>query len=425
MILGENMYLTKEEEKSLSGEKGDTVAEAIDYMVKFGDAFDAERLLDIVYVHYPAEMAIYEGSVEDLLEYADKRPKVSVPTTSSTLCMDLDQWKGMGVPEDLAMKQMEVVKPHKEMGVMGTYTCTPYLLGFIPPKNSYIASVESSAVIYYNSMLGAWTNRGGILTKYSAVCGKYPEMGYMLRENRKGTHMFRIEVEKEKLQTFLDYNLLGIHMGSIVGSEVPVLDRIHSREQEHIIGMGATLATSGSVSLYHIPGVTAEAKTLEDAFQGDRPEETFTVDVSDLRDAREQVNTVDGGKVDFVLLGCPHYNLEQLREVALMLEGKKIARGVKLWVCTNRMTKRAAEWQGYAQLIEAAGGRVVCDSCPVESHMRTSTCKNYGLPTPYIEVMATESGKMARYVKDLIGCETLLIDRKNCIKAALNGRWGE
>jgi len=61
----------------------------------------------------------------------------------------------------------------------------------------------------------------------------------------------------------------------------------------------------------------------------------------------------------------------------------------------------------------------------VESHMRTSTCKNYGLPTPYIEVMATESGKMARYVKDLIGCETLLIDRKNCIKAALNGRWGE
>jgi hypothetical protein len=370
-------------------------------------------------------MAIYEGSVEDLMEYAEKRPKVSVPTTSSTLCMDLDQWKAMGVPEELAIKQMEVVRPHKEMGVLGTYTCTPYLLGFIPPKDSYIASVESSAVIYYNSMLGAWTNRGGILTKYSAVCGKYPEMGYMLKENRKGTHLFRIEVEKENLQTFLDYNLLGIHVGSIVGSEVPVLDGIRTQKQEHIIGMGATLATSGSVSLYHIPGITAEANTIEDAFHGDCPKETFMVDVNDLNEARNQVSTIDGGKVDFVLLGCPHYNLGQLRGVALMLQGKKIAKGVKLWVCTNRMTKLAAEWQGYAQMIEAAGGRVVCDSCPVESHMRSSTCKSYGLPTPYIEVMATESGKMARYVKDLIGCETLLIDRKNCIKAALKGRWGE
>ena len=137
-----------------------------------------------------------------------------------------------------------------------------------------------------------------------------------------------------------------------------------------------------------------------------------------------QIVTMDGGEVDFVLLGCPHYNLEQLRKVAGMLEGKKLASGTKLWVCTNRMTKQAAKWQGYVQVIEAAGGRVVCDSCPVESHMRTSTCQKYGLKTPYIEAMATESGKMARYVKDLIGCETVLVDRKECIKAAVTGKAG-
>ena len=417
-------FITKEEERTLEGEYGDSRADAMEYIVKFGDAFDAEKLLDIVYVHYPAEMGIYKGSVEDLVEYAKKGPRVSVPTTSSTLCMDLDQWEDMGVPRPLAELQMEVVEPHREMGVMGTYTCTPYLLGFVPPKNSYIASVESSAVIYFNSMLGAWTNRGGIFTRFSAVCGKYPEMGYMRKENRKGTHLFDIDVEKDDLSNFLDYNLLGIHVGSIVGSEVPVMDGILPKKQENIIGMGATLATSGSVSLYHIPGITAEARTLEDAFQGDVPVERCTVSYEDLEAAREQVSTIDGGKVDFVLLGCPHYNLEQLREVAGMLEGKKIARGVKLWVCTNRMTKQAAKWQGYVQVIEAAGGRVVCDSCPVESHMRTSTCQKYGLKTPYIEAMATESGKMARYVKDLIGCETVLVDRKECIRAAINGKTG-
>lgn len=417
-------YLTKDEERTLEGEHGDARAEAMDYLRKFGDAFDAERLLDIVYVHYPAEMGIYKGSVEELVEYAKKGPRVSVPTTSSTLCMDLDQWKEMGVPEELAELQMEVVEPHREMGVLGTYTCTPYLLGFVPPKNSYIASVESSAVIYFNSMLGAWTNRGGIFTKFSAVCGKYPEMGYMRKENRKGTHLFEIDVGRDNLKSFLDYNLLGIHIGSIVGSEVPVMDGIRPKKQENIIGMGATLATSGSVSLYHIPGVTAEARTLEDAFQGDVPVERCRVSDDDLLAAREQVSTIDGGKVDFVLLGCPHYTLEQLREVAGMLEGKKLARGTKLWVCTNRMTKLAAKWQGYVQVIEAAGGRVVCDSCPVESHMRTSTCQEYGLKTPYIEAMATESGKMARYVKDLIGCETVLVDRKECIKAAISGKTG-
>jgi len=339
--------------------------------------------------------------------------------------MDIDQWKEMGVPEELAELQMEVIEPHREMGALGTYTCTPYLLGFIPPKNSYVATVESSAVIYYNSMLGAWSNRGGLFTKYSAVTGKYPEMGYMLRENRKGTHLFNIDIEKEKLENFTDYNLLGIHIGEIVGSEVPVMHGISTHKQENLIGMGATLATSGSVSLYHIPGITAEARTLSEALQGDVPQEIYWVSPDDLDTAREKVSTMDGGEVDFVLLGCPHYDLDQLREVAEMLTGKKVKKGVELWVCTNRMTKRAAEWQGYVQIIESAGGRVVCDSCPVESHMRNSTCKQYGLPVPYIEAMATESGKMARYVKDLIGCETLLVDRKKCIEAAIKGKWGD
>lgn len=419
------MYLTGEEQMTLDGEFGETLAESLDRIVQLGDAFDAERLLDIVYTHYPAEMGIYEGSVESLLRFSERDPRVAVPTTSSTLCMDLDQWKDMGVPEELAEKQMKVVEPHRRMGVLGTYTCTPYQLGFVPPVNSCIASVESSAVIYFNSVLGAWTNRGGIFTKFSAVTGKYPEMGYMLGENRKGTHLFRLDVEKEHLSNFLDHNLLGIHIGSIVGSEVPVIQGLSTHEQENVIGMGATLATSGSVSLYHAPGITAEARTVEEAFQGDVPGESLRVTPEDLREARKQVSTMDGGKVDFVLLGCPHYNLDQIREVAGMLEGKKLARGVKLWVCTNRMTKMAARWQGYVAVIEAVGGRVVCDSCPVESHMRTSTCQRYGLPVPYVEAMATESGKMARYVKDLIGCETVLVDRKECIKAAITGKAGE
>lgn len=421
------MYLTRAEEAMLNGDQGELIAEAFSNLVKFGEAFEAEKMVDIVYAHHPAEMAIYRGEVEYIVEFVKRGAQAVVPTTSSTLCMDVEHWQRTGVPPKLAEKQLEVVEPHKKMGVIGTYTCTPYLLGYIPPKASYIAAVESSAVIYLNSMLGAKTNRGGIFTKFSAITGKYPYMGYLIDENRKGTHLVNIELSKEDLVDSVDYNLLGFYVGGIVGSEVPVFKNLNDKPgtylQENIIGMGAALATSGSVSMYHIPGVTAEANTIEDAFGGDEPREQFEVGPDELKATRTQLTTTSEGEVDFVCLGCPHYNLEQIRIVANMLRGKKIHPKVRLWVCTNRMTKRAAEWNGYVTAIEAAGGLVICDSCPVESHMRLSTCVEYGLATPQINTMVTESAKMARYVKDLIGCETIMCDFNSCIQAALTGKW--
>jgi predicted aconitase len=86
------------------------------------------------------------------------------------------------------------------------------------------------------------------------------------------------------------------------------------------------------------------------------------------------------------------------------------------------MTRRAAEWEGLVAVIEAAGGRVICDTCPVECHMRISTCKEHGLPTPQVRAMVTNSCKMARYVGDLIGCRTALRDRDACLAAAVVGR---
>ena len=86
------------------------------------------------------------------------------------------------------------------------------------------------------------------------------------------------------------------------------------------------------------------------------------------------------------------------------------------------MTKQAATWEGVTQQIEAAGGLVICDCCPVESHMRTSTCKEFGLKTPQIDAMVTDSCKMARYVADLIGCRTALRNREQCLQAAAGGK---
>ncbi len=128
-------------------------AEALDYIIQLGEAFGAERLVDISYCHYPAEMGIYEGSVEESVAYAKREVRVCVPTTTSTLCADLEKPWITGIPEKLAKLQAKVEGAHRSMGILETYTCTPQLIGFVPPFGSNIASVESSAIIYFNSVL--------------------------------------------------------------------------------------------------------------------------------------------------------------------------------------------------------------------------------------------------------------------------------
>jgi predicted aconitase len=419
------MNLTDQEKRMLDGSRGPVVAKAMDYLVQFGDAFGAERFVDVIYAHYPAEMSIYRGNCEDVIEYAETGARVCIPTTSSTLACDLDQWQRLGCPAAIHDLQARAVEAHRKMGVLGTYTCTPQLLGFIPPKGSYIISVESSAIIYFNSVLGARTNRGGVFTRYSAVTGKYPLMGYLLDENRHGTHLFKIQLAPADLQHDSDWSALGFHVGAIVGSEVPVLEGLPPPTQSNLLALGAALATSGSVTLFHAPPWTAEAGSVEEAFRGAMPKETHTVTREHLLAVYDKLTTIKPGEaIDFVTLGCPHYTLEQLRFMADWFDANeaRLRPGVRLWVCTNRMTKQAAAWEGIVARIEAAGGVVVCDSCPVESHMRISTCKEHGLKTPQIEAMVTDSCKMARYVGDLIGCKTALQSREDCLRAAVDGK---
>lgn len=419
------MNLTDSEKRMLSGDRGPVIAKAMDFLAQSGDAFGAERFVDVIYAHYPAEMSIYRGNVEDAVEYAATGARVCIPTTSSTLACDLDQWECLGCPAKLAGLQAQVVDAHRRMGILGTYTCTPQWLGFVPPKGSYIIAVESSAIIYFNSVLGARTNRGGVFTRYSAVTGKYPLMGYLLDENRRGTHLFKLQLGPDDLRHESDYSALGFHVGALVGSEVPVLDHLPPSTPTQLLALGAALATSGSVTLFHAPGCTAEADSVEQAFGGATPKETHVVTHADLRAAYDKLTTISAGSpIDFVTLGCPHYTLEELRYVAdwFTASAARVHSDVRFWVCTNRMTKQAARWEGIVDRIEAAGGRVVCDSCPVESHMRISTCKEHGLQTPQIEAMVTDSCKMARYVGDLIGCRTALRSRDECLQTAVRNR---
>lgn len=73
------------------------------------------------------------------------------------------------------------------------------------------------------------------------------------------------------------------------------------------------------------------------------------------------------GKIDFVQLGCPHYTLNQIAQVAALLENKKLHKDVTFWVCTSATAKTLADRIGYTKTIEKAGGQLVVDTCIDES----------------------------------------------------------
>jgi predicted aconitase len=117
--------------------------------------------------------------------------------------------------------------------------------------------------------------------------------------------------------------------------------------------------------------------------------------------------------VDFVSIGCPHCSLQQIKQVALMLSGKKVDKGVNLWVYTSAPIRSLAEKLGYLGIIENAGGIVTSDICTI-----------VGCPEALgFKCLATNSSKMAFYSPGSNKLGAWLGSTKQCIDAAVKGKW--
>jgi hypothetical protein len=326
----------------------------------------------------------------------------------------------VGAPLAIVAEHRRLLEIQKRMGIASTYTCVPFTQGYVPAKGTYIASMETAAIIYFNSVLGARTNRCGYFVLYAALTGKYPKIGYLLDENRKGTHLVSIEAE---LDGPTDYGAAGFYVGSLVGSGVPVFEGIYQPRQEELMVLGSALATSGTVAMYHISGVTPEAPTTEIACGSAMAPEKIRVTSRELKEVYAKLRTATGSDVDFVYLGCPQYTVEQIRIAAGLIEGRKVHTNTTLWIGTNRMAFAMAERMGYHETIRRAGGVLVCDTCPMLSFLRRDALEKRGLTGPAFKTMLTDSPKQAKYANNTIGCDIILDKLDACIDAAVTGKW--
>jgi len=299
------------------------------------------------------------------------------------------------------------------LGIQMLNTCAPYTVGNVPARGEHCAWMESSAVIYINSVLGARTNAEG---RESAGCamltGKIPYWGYHIEKNRLGTHHVQLEIDVESTA---DWGLLGYYIGEVVQERIPVVSGIRrAPDMARLKHFGAAAASSGGVEMYHLVGITPEAPTLEAAFGARLPAITISYGKAERRLAYERANaTARSREVDFVMLGCPHYTLEQIAELCLLLEGRRVHENSELWIFTPRQTRELATQKGYTAIIEKAG-----------AHLMSDTCSALGRVLPKgTRVAAADSAKQSHYLPAIMGIECWFGTTAECVEAAVTGRW--
>ena len=401
------MNLTQVEQDMLDGKQGEAVAMAMKVQVATGEAFGATRMVPITRAHVALSNQDADTWFAEKMAKAGGKCKIA-PTVNPGFSLEYfsGQSKSMAAMTEQDLNMMRRThNAYKQLGAILSYNCTPYLGSNIPQFKEVIAFSESSATPYVNSVWGARTNRESSLSALcAAITGLVPEYGLLLDENRKGDIL--VEVEAAMKNDF-DYQMLG-YMGKKIGVGIPVFVGLGKRPTpEALMNLGAELNTSGAYGMYHIVGVTPEAPTLEAAFGGKKPARKVVITDQDLKQLRDAISH-EPGRIDFALFGCPHFSLNQIQQVANMVQGKKLA--VDLWIMTSADTKRLAERMGIKKILNDAGADLVEETCSDQPCWHFLKGK----------IGVTESPKCAYYPKKR-GIEFVIRDLETCVQAALKG----
>jgi predicted aconitase len=419
------MRLTDSERAILDGGSGPAKQRAMALLVDYGRILDAECLIETTNVagvpgqatpflrHYfeaeGGQKAIFSRFDLDSDAVFDV-PMAGVRTACLQSGVDPLGWQTLGKPEAAFVASRDAEAYASARGVEMLRTCTPYLAGNVPAFGEHCAWMESSAVIYCNSVLGARTNtEGRHSTSAAMLVGRIPYWGLHRPEARKASHHVRVEVPTASV---FDWGMLGYFTGEVVGEAIPILDGAFAPPDiTRIKHFGAAAASSGGIELYHLAGITPEAPSL-DAALDKACVETLVYDAAARRRMHAALNANGSIEdVDFVMLGCPHAAIEQMREAAALLDGRRVA--AKLWIFTSRAVRDQAEREGVVEAIHRAGGNVLTDTCSAIGN---------AVP-PGTRVVALDSAKQAHYLPAMMGIEAWYGTTAECIDAAVTGRW--
>jgi len=368
------MHLTKEEERIYDGENGWAYQISMRILVRLGELFGATRLIPIRSAHISgiSYKTLGDAPIDFFEALVEAGGKARVPSTVNPSSFD-SEYLATRIPAQYRERQSRIIDLYGEMGMSPTLTCTPYYIRK-PQPDWHLAWAESSAAIYANSVLGAWTNREGAPSALAAaLIGKTPNYGVHQAENRQASVLVKVESSP---RNEAEFGALGIHVGKLLKDEVPLFEGLRGSKDD-LKQLGAGLASSGMTSLFHCQGRGGKSGF-----------ETISVERKDIENTMENLSTASDPP-DLIFIGCPHCSLAEIKAVAQVLEGRRVKEETELWVCTSLYMKKMA--REYVDVIEGAGGHVLCDTCAVVTWV-----KKLGFNT-----MMTNSAKTAYYAPTL------------------------
>ena len=325
------MELTSEQRDILNGKQGPVMAKIMETVVMFGDIFGAPRLVKVT--HHDGHLVTSFGikllkplfsTMDQLIESGIKtKGKFTVDPRpidyKNVKCNPLEK---LVFSKIMYAKQAMYEEQMKKVGLKddNAFSCAAYLpeIGNTPKEGDILSWAESSAVVYANSVLGARCNRNsGMLDLFGSILGLVPEFGFITDEGRKAKWKIII-----KCKNIPEAQILGSAIGMKVMEDVPYiigLDKlIGNKLDDKTIGylkdFGAATASNGAVGLYHIDGLTPEAKKYgEKLILPDAKE--YIIDDEEIERIYRSYPIMwkkPEKKGNLVFIGCPHLTFEQL-----------------------------------------------------------------------------------------------------------------
>ena len=406
------MKLSQEEKAMSKGEFGEALKWAINHQKEVGNFFDAKDFVSISSVHMMVDPeSIGVDGVKFLEKLVKMDAKVRVPMITDPRGVDLDYYRPLGQTEEMADIERRTIQACSSMGILMTNTCVNYQTIMAPLLGEHLAFGDTGVVIYSNSVCGARSNfEGGPSALAAGLTGRTPRYGLHLDEKRKPTIKFTVNYEPQDLT---DWGLLGALIGKICGSywEVPIVEGIKNfPSSDEIKHFGAAMASFGSTPLFHIKGVTPEAKNFN---SNDLKNLVLhEINSSDINSLRGEYGNV-GDEIDVVVFAAPQLSIFEMQRVAKLCSAKTFK--VPVLVCTSPQVYSDAHRMGIIHQIENSGAKVLQGTCFYNQYAR-----EIGVAKNWVKLLSN-STKIVNILGGY-GYKPALANMEKCILSAIEGK---
>ena len=407
------MNLDDRDRALLDGAHGPAMRLAMRLIMQASEIIGAERLVPISFAHVDACFYAGQAHVDFVRYLLDNSATLSGPTWTNNGVVSLADPTLRPEADDPEMVSgaRELMQLYAKLGCAPTWTCAPYQLAGGPKFGDHIAVGESNAVAYYNSVVGARTNKyGDYLDAACALVGKAPFAGLHTDAGRKADLHFHCQDLPEHWRgEDIFHHLLGHHVGRVAGRRTPVITGLlPGTSKDNLKAISSAVAASGGVELWHGVGVTPEAPSLDAVFTHG-PEHHVTAE--HLRQAHAGLSTARDGPLAAVALGTPHFSLTEFADLVKLLDGRNISPRTKVYVSTSRAVRALAAAKGWIAPLEKSGVEIPVDVCTYYSP-RIRALKG--------RVM-TNAAKWAYYAPGMLGVEVAFGSLRECVESAVRG----